>query len=534
MKSKPALRILFFLPALLCLAAGNAFGDQPQPNPELAQVPAWSHRDMDFFLHGSMSTEAVPEPVLRAFIQIYPDLFPSQDLSHLGLIPDPAFGWPVGFSRSRVEHLGNLPSVGVNCAACHVGEISSAPGAARVRVLGMTSHFDSERFFGSVTVAMLRTADPANMKRFLAAYLSLTDRAGGDASQKLLLAEWQRQEQKITAAIAADPAGSHGIAPGAFQKIAGNSLRLDHQLLARGMDLSALANSMLKLFHNIRASLHIPDHLPNKLPPPSGPGRNDFFGALSTALFDTPQPYAPVKYGLVWNLNERRWADWDGNTQSHVGRNLLAALGLGAPLVGQEAYLDFTLIKNQTRLSGGIHAPAYPFAIDEIAAKRGAVQYQAHCASCHDGPEIDRRLHPPSEVGTDPLRARLFSQSQADLFNDFLAGLRIPGYEPPKEKGVRSTQKYWAPSLAGVWARSPYLHNGSVRTMQDLLTRPADRAKQFKHGSRIYDQDMMGYIDDGDYLLATTTPGNANIGHDYATGLPKIQKRELMEYLKTL
>ena len=50
-----------------------------------------------------MSTEVVPETVLRAFIRTYPDLFPSQDLSHLGLIPDPEFGWPIGFSRKEVS-----------------------------------------------------------------------------------------------------------------------------------------------------------------------------------------------------------------------------------------------------------------------------------------------------------------------------------------------------------------------------------------------------------------------------------------------
>jgi hypothetical protein len=120
------------------------------------------------------------------------------------------------------------------------------------------------------------------------------------------------------------------------------------------------------------------------------------------------------------------------------------------------------------------------------------------------------------------------------MFNDFLAGLRTAGYEAPKEKGIRSTQKYWAPSLAGVWARSPYLHNGSARTMQDLLTRPADRAKQFKRGSRVFDPAVMGYTDEGDYQLDANTPGNANSGHDYGTDLSKVQKRELVEYLKTL
>jgi len=114
----------------------------------------------------SMSTEVVPEVVLRAFIRIYPDLFPTKDLSHLGLIPDPAFGWPIGFSRGQVPHLGGLSAVGVNCAVCHAGEITSAAGGEPVRVLGMTSHFDAEAYFGAVVVATFRTAEPLNMKKF--------------------------------------------------------------------------------------------------------------------------------------------------------------------------------------------------------------------------------------------------------------------------------------------------------------------------------------------------------------------------------
>src|SRR2546428_4780746 len=66
---------------------------------DVEQVPTWSNDDLNFFLHGSMSTEVIPEAVLRAFIKIYPDLFPTSDLSHLGLIADPGFGWPIGISR---------------------------------------------------------------------------------------------------------------------------------------------------------------------------------------------------------------------------------------------------------------------------------------------------------------------------------------------------------------------------------------------------------------------------------------------------
>ena len=119
-------------------------------------------------------------------------------------------------------------------------------------------------------------------------------------------------------------------------------------------------------------------------------------------------------------------------------------------------------------------------------------------------------------------------------FNNFLAELETEGYHPPREFGVRSTGKYFAAILSGVWARSPYLHNGSLRTMEDLLTSPADRAKTFHRGSREYDPAQMGYTDDGAYVFDTSASGNSNSGHDYGTTLSAEEKHALIEYLKTL
>jgi len=500
----------------------------------MAQVPGWSRDDLHFFLHGSMGTEVVPERVLRAFIRTYPDLFPREDLSHFGLIPDPAFGWPVGFSRRPVPHLGALYAVGVNCASCHVAEIVRATGGAPVRVFGPASHFDAEAFFGAVTVATFRTADPANMKRFLSVYLAAGDPTGDETAQQLLAGQWQRQEPALVAVIADDPSGSKGVAVGVLHAIAGRELSLDRAALESGMDLAPLVRAVLRLFHNMRAALHIPDRPPDKVPPASGPGRNDAFGLLSAGLLGVPQPYAPVKYGVAWNLEGRRWVHWDGNTQSPIGRNLLASLGLGAPLLGKRGLLDFTTIVRQTELSEKIRAPRYPFTIDQPAAGRGAALYRARCASCHDGPESDARLHAPEAVGTEPNRARLFTQAQAERLNTFLAELEIPGYRPLDVPGIRGTQKYWAPRLAGVWARAPYLHNGSVRTILELLTPPGARAKSFRRGSQRYDTGALGYVDEGAYVLDTTAQGNSNAGHDYGTDLSSAQKLELIEYLKTL
>ncbi len=519
-------------------AAGKAF--PIIQGKEKEQVPSWSQADMDFFLHGSMSTEVVPETVFRAFIQAYPQIYPTRDLSHLGLIPDGGFGWPIGFSRGKPAHLAGLPSVGINCASCHVTEVRSSSGGPGVRILGVSSLFDAEAFFNAIVGSGFLSGDPANMKKFIAAYLDTQD-PERDATrrasrQKALAALWEKQLSRITAAMKADPVGANGAGPGGLHPLSARQFALTGSMLAGGSDpdLAALSVSMLKLFHNMRAALHVPDQLPEKLPPSSGPGRNDAFGLLSLGLFHEIQPYAPVKYGLVWNVEQRKYVHWDGNTRSPIARNVLATVGLGAPLIDKKGIFDFQLIKRHTQLSEAIAAPAYPFPIDREAAKRGALLYQAACASCHNGAEDDNRLYSPQSVGTDPVRATAFTQQGADRFNQFLGSLESEGYVPPTEAGIRSTQKYWSPSLAGVWARSPYLHNGSVRTMKELLSPPAQRAVTFHRGSRIFNEKEMGYTDEGSYLLDTKSPGSSNVGHEYGTALTDPEKRDLMEYLKSL
>lgn len=552
------------------VAAAAVFGASFQnsvaanvPNVAVAhqQAPSWSKDDLNFFLHGSMSTEVVPESVLRAFIKTYPELFPSWDLTHLGLIPDKEFGWPIGFSRKNVEHVGNMSAIGINCASCHVAEITRADGGTTsvssrtgrspslqdqpIRILGVTSHFNVEGFFGSVLVATFKTSDPENMKRFLRNYVSDTEKVHGDHAETAVNSAWAKQQDRILAVMKSDPFGAKDVATGALHKIEPADVKLDIKALDKGdIDLAAHVQTMLKLFHNMRAALHVPDQppasaeatagKPDKIPPQSGPGRNDAFGLLAASLLNSPQPYSPIKFGLVWNVGKRTWVHWDGNTKSPIARNLLASLGLGSPMHGKHGDLTFADLKRQTDLSENIAPPKYPFKIDNDSAKRGAPLFEQNCNSCHGGPESDKRLFAVADVGTDPHRAEMFTQKLADGFNKFLAELESEGYQPPKEVGVRSTGKYWAATLGGVWARSPYLHNGSVRTMHELLTSTVERAKTFHRGSRVFDEKEMGYTDDGAYVFDTAGSGNSNSGHDYGTQLSKNEKRDLIEYLKTL
>ena len=99
---------------------------------------------------------------------------------------------------------------------------------------------------------------------------------------------------------------------------------------------------------------------------------------------------------------------------------------------------------------------------------------------------------------------------------------------------------YKARPLNGIWATAPYLHNGSVRTMRQLLLPAGERETSFKVGTREFDPDDMGFKNEGSFTLDTTLDGNSNKGHDGTTYGNKVLKNHpdrmnaLLEYLKTL
>jgi len=99
---------------------------------------------------------------------------------------------------------------------------------------------------------------------------------------------------------------------------------------------------------------------------------------------------------------------------------------------------------------------------------------------------------------------------------------------------------YNPPFLDGVWARAPYLHNGSVPTLSDLLEPPAKRPKLFWRGYDLYDQENVGFLSQTDEAKRVGTPydtsqrSNGNGGHVFGVDLPAGEKKALVEYMKTL
>ena len=97
---------------------------------------------------------------------------------------------------------------------------------------------------------------------------------------------------------------------------------------------------------------------------------------------------------------------------------------------------------------------------------------------------------------------------------------------------------YAARPLYGIWAAAPYLHNGSVPTLYDLLLPPEQRPKRFALGGRDYDPTKLGFVAttecaQQDCLVDTTRTGDGNGGHLWGTTLSEPDRMALLEYLKT-
>jgi len=102
------------------------------------------------------------------------------------------------------------------------------------------------------------------------------------------------------------------------------------------------------------------------------------------------------------------------------------------------------------------------------------------------------------------------------------------------DRNLLTPTAYRAKPLNGIAFTAPYLHNGSVRSLWELLHSPAQRATTFRVGSREYDPSWVGYKNEGDFVFDTTKRGNSNAGHTYGNDLGLYDKFFLLQYLKTL
>ena len=289
--------------------------------------------------------------------------------------------------------------------------------------------------------------------------------------------------------------------------------------------------------------------------PDWGPGRDDAMNLTKYFMTSMKQDNSvgPTDFPSVWNLGTRSGKDnagqqmllnWTGDTPAVRSVLIDSAMGLGAP---PKAWFLRRMADLDAYLSG-VPSPAWPFdkthPINPPLASAGRHLYLRDCASCHE-PRGERtnKVVPIAEIGTDAERTHSWSKAAAQEAN---RKVKEMGVERPPMTEL-DPYGYLSLPLDGLWLRAPYLHNGSVPTLRDLLNPPAERPLTFHRGYDVFDPEKVGWkepepralgprgeLHDTFFLFDTRRRGEGNGGHLYGTALSAEEKDQLLEYLKTL
>lgn len=263
-----------------------------------------------------------------------------------------------------------------------------------------------------------------------------------------------------------------------------------------------------------------------------------------TPVYQYPETGAWSDVPAWWNVRKKTALYYNAMGHGDFAR-LIQQIGI--VMMGDAKDAERTLPRMRDILAyiDTLRAPVHPGPIDSQRAARGAEIFAARCTDCHGTYDADEsretfpnRRIPVDEVGTDPTYARRVKESGIhEWFNKSWFAQGGSTYADPQ-------LAYIAPPLDGVWATAPYFHNGSVPTLEGVLNsraRPERWRRSFRDDD--YDLDSPGWKyreippespEAGREVYDTRVPGCGNAGHTYADDLSEQQRRDLIEYLKSL
>jgi len=479
-------------------------------------------------------------------------------------------GLPIGFARQEDFYdpatKQTCPVVGLSCAACHTGELHY--GKYAVQVDGAPAMIEVYEFQKALLLAVGFTQKiPFRYGRFEKRVL------GPNASEE----QKADLKRRFTAFIddAKFELDNAGPGKGIYDNLAGFDrtdalTRIGNQVFA--VDMQKAAN-------------FAPANAPVRFPQ-----------IWDASWFTWVQYNSSISDPLVRNVGES------------LGVRAAAKLyGADAKEFPNSVHIE-GLKELEWLLSGpapyqGLRPPRWPSvfpALDERKVARGAELYKSICQPCHLPPteELAADLKKPqptywwensqkkrfmivkdvkvSFVGTDPHEATDFINRSADsgdlgkgrvsagvgldlvtngIVNKFFDRMQLTpaqqiewrGGRDPHDPPVRMEAIYKARPLTGIWAVSPYLHNGSIPSLYALLSPQNERPDTFWTGSKEFDPIKVGHdisAIKGGYLYDVTKPGNSNRGHEFKDGprgngvvgpaLTSDDRFAIIEYLKSL
>jgi mono/diheme cytochrome c family protein len=511
----------------------------------------WDAATQHRFYYESQGTRFIPAAMLEALQTPAGERFMSaSNMSRFGFIVDDGrgvdaanpYGWPIGFAVDRDASTG-IAMAGFTCAACHTAQIEYRGAAFRID--GGQSNADVNEFREAMAQALIATSKDAVRRS-----------------------------------------------------------RFEKQAVALGFPGSRVAAAFKALAEN---ALHGDRMSPEYVIPttPTGPGRLDALNAIGSTVFglnlgvpgNAKQGNAPVDFPYLWDIWHFDWVQYNASIRQPMDRNVGEALGVGIqtnfigangaanpePLRWKSSVRIASLYWMENALAK-LRPPVWPQAfgsIDRAQAARGRVLFAANCSACHGiqviagttPAEWHLPVVPLAKIGTDPNQATDYARNTFDATKLGLGktvhaaqGLSyvvtrvkeqayrdagIPKSEWAKYDGFGRTGNsfpapcgYKARPLIGVWATGPFLHNGSVPTIYDLLSER--RPVRFWFGSRELDPAKLGFVQEsrqGNMLFDASVPGNNNSGHWFTNDLARrgrigraltdSEKYAIIEYLKS-
>jgi hypothetical protein len=451
--------------------------------------PPYFASDEEHFLYGSIGTEStsgVPYWLWLVLPRVFPDKLPNPGgYAGIGMVFEEGRELPVGFSKQTI----GFDRVAINCAFCHAATYRKNP-------------YEKPAI---VAAGPGQTQAPQAYLRFLIDCAS--------------------DPRFNTATLMAEIAKNYRLGP---------LDRLTYRLLIPYVKFTLLRQK------NEYAGYGL---LPNLLL--AGNGRIDPFNVVKYRYLKQPPDGSMGNSDMepLWNLKAHSGYSfhWDGLNTSLQEVVLSSAIGDGTPLKWVDH--DFqksereSSLKRITSFINNAQPPKYPFPIDQTVAAKGKVIYEQQCARCHEpGGERTGKVESIENpmLATDRNRIEMWTQNSATAYNAYTSRYSWKFSHFGKQLG------YVNVTLEGLWLRGPYLHNGSVPTLADLLREPAQRPKTFYRGYDLLDPQNVGFVTQGadaqrvGFRIDTNERGNSNAGHLFGTKLGDEEKKELVEYLKTL
>jgi hypothetical protein len=561
-------RVLSFSPSSVMaksspVASASPVSGQSSKENVVLLDQGWTPEIRESYYHISQGSTVMPYDIfLNLEVAGSRELFRSDANSEqYGMTPDPANpqwnpdGLPIGLSKTTTtEGPWKGTDVGLTCAACHNTELFYK--GKRIRIDGgVGNHFDIEAYLSALDDAVQETLkDSAKFDRLAARLGASSADAKNELRKRFESAAVRIHNYRTRVLVTPYPWGPS---------------RMDA--------IGLIVNRMTSV------EPRIPEN-------------------WST-------PLAPTKPPFLWNAPQGSWTQWRGTIQDPIQRNSTETLGvyLSMNLISktpeQGLYDSNARLKNLEEIEdwlSNLAPPKWPEEvfgkIDRVKAAEGKKLFASHCAECHNSypytwtePNkygkrfLEVGLVPQKYVGTDPgqfedlrpyaLTAQLapnlppplkdknlvptgylYVALQELVVDTALKKIDLTPEETVKIHGYRQfplprpsdVPHYKAAPRDGVWATPPYMHNGSVPNLYEMLVPAAQRTKKFYLG-RDFDPIKVG-VDtsgkSGTYLVDTTLRGTSNAGHSFEDGplgngvigplLTEEERWAIVEYLKSI